>query len=92
MQEVIESINIEDMIYEIRGVQVMLDSDLANLYHVETRVFNQSVKRNIKRYIAGRNTGRNINSGTGRYSSGNSIRITRFIEKFKRKFQIRCRF
>ena len=29
----LENINIEDMIYEIRGVQVMLDSDLAKLYH-----------------------------------------------------------
>lgn len=28
---------IEDMIYEIRGKQVMLDSDLAKLYHVETK-------------------------------------------------------
>ena len=41
---------IKDMIYEVRGVQVILDSDLAKLYHVETRVFNQSVKRNIKRF------------------------------------------
>jgi len=34
----------------IRGAQVMLDSDLAELYGVETRVFNQSVKRNIDRF------------------------------------------
>ncbi len=32
-------IKIEDMIYEIRGKQVMLDRDLAKLYHIETRVF-----------------------------------------------------
>ena len=38
------------MIYEIRGKQVMLDSDLARLYCVETKVFMQSVKRNIERF------------------------------------------
>lgn len=42
--------NIENMIYEIRGQQVMIDRDLARLYHVETKVFMQSVKRNIKRF------------------------------------------
>lgn len=41
---------IKNKIYEIRGKQVMLDSDLAELYHVETKVFMQSVKRNIKRF------------------------------------------
>ena len=51
MNEIIENeLKIENMIYEIRGVQVMLDSDLAKLYRVETRVFNQAVKRNIKRF------------------------------------------
>ena len=42
--------NIETKIYEIRGVKVMLDSDLAKLYQVETKVLNQAVKRNIKRF------------------------------------------
>lgn len=37
-------------IYEIRGQQVMLDRDLAELYGVETRILNQGVKRNIKRF------------------------------------------
>lgn len=37
-------------IYEIRGERVMLDRDLAALYEVETRVFNQAVKRNIDRF------------------------------------------
>jgi len=45
-----EKVKIEDMIYEVRGKQVMLDSDLAKLYHVETKVFMQSVKRNIDRF------------------------------------------
>ena len=38
------------MIYVIRGKQVMLDSDLAELYQVETKVFNQAVKRNAARF------------------------------------------
>ncbi|OUS00211.1 hypothetical protein A9Q84_03230 [Halobacteriovorax marinus] len=41
---------IKEMIYVIRGQKVMLDSDLAKLYGVETRVLNQAVKRNIKRF------------------------------------------
>ena len=41
---------INDLIYLIRGKQVMVDSDLAALYQVETKVFNQAVKRNIKRF------------------------------------------
>jgi hypothetical protein len=42
--------NIETRIYEIRGLKVMLDYDLSRLYEVETRVLNQAVKRNIKRF------------------------------------------
>jgi len=41
---------IEKRIYTIRGQQVMLDSDLAMLYGVETRVLNQAVKRNRDRF------------------------------------------
>lgn len=37
-------------IYEIRGLKVMLDSDLAELYNVETRVLNQAVHRNLDRF------------------------------------------
>ena len=37
-------------IYEIRGMQVMLDSDLAKLYGVETRILNQAVLRNKRRF------------------------------------------
>ena len=43
---------IQSKIYEIRGQRVMLDRDLAELYHVETKVLNQSVKRNIMRFPA----------------------------------------
>ena len=42
--------NITDKIYKVRGKEVMLDRDLAKLYQVETKVFNQAVKRNIKRF------------------------------------------
>ena len=45
-----DEINITDLIYTIRGKQVMIDSDLAGLYQVETRVFNQAVKRNSNRF------------------------------------------
>jgi len=41
---------IQNMIYEIRGHKVMLDSDLASLYDVELRTLNQAVKRNIGRF------------------------------------------
>ena len=42
--------DIKNLIYVVRNQQVMLDSDLAMLYHVETKVFNQAVKRNIARF------------------------------------------
>jgi len=41
---------IENRIYYVRGYKVMLDSDLAKLYQVETKVLNQAVKRNIYRF------------------------------------------
>lgn len=41
---------IEDAIYEARGEKIMLDFDLAKLYGVETRVFNQAVKRNMQSF------------------------------------------
>jgi phage regulator Rha-like protein len=44
------SVPIQDIIYEIRGFQVMLDADLARIYQVETKVLNQAVKRNIDRF------------------------------------------
>lgn len=44
------TINIESLIYVVRDEQVMLDSDLAKLYDVETKVLNQAVKRNIQRF------------------------------------------
>ena len=42
--------NIKAKIYEFRGQKVMIDRDLADLYHIETKVLNQAVKRNIKRF------------------------------------------
>ena len=41
---------IQSKIYEIRGCRVMLDSDLAALYQVETKALKQAVKRNIERF------------------------------------------
>ncbi len=48
--ELIKDENISSKIYNIRGLQVMLDSELAELYGVETKVFNQAVKRNEERF------------------------------------------
>ena len=42
--------DIKSLIYIVQNQQVMLDSDLAALYQVETKVLNQSVKRNISRF------------------------------------------
>ncbi len=50
MNELSELSMITGKIYMIRGVQVMLDSDLAQLYHVETKALNQAVKRNPERF------------------------------------------
>ena len=44
--------DIESRILTVRGVQVMLDRDLAELYGVETRVLNQAVRRNAERFPA----------------------------------------
>lgn len=50
MNEVIEKEQIENIIYEIRGKQVMLDSDLARLFGYETKNLNRQVQRNIERF------------------------------------------
>lgn len=42
--------SIQNIIYDIRGVKVMLDYDLAAIYGVETRTLNQAVKRNMERF------------------------------------------
>ena len=50
MNEIIEETKIENMIYEIRGKQVMLDSDLAKLYGTEVKRINEAVKNNIEKF------------------------------------------
>ena len=45
-----ENIKIEEMIFEVRGKQVILSSDVAKLYKTETRIINQTIKRNIMRF------------------------------------------
>lgn len=47
---VVSDKTIRNLIYVVREQQVMMDSDLAALYQVETKVFNQAVKRNIARF------------------------------------------
>lgn len=46
-----ENIIIEDMIYELDEKEIMLDSDLARLYHVETKRINEAVYRNKKNFL-----------------------------------------
>jgi hypothetical protein len=50
MMEIITTEVIEQKIHRIRGQKVMLDRDLATLFGVETRVLNQAVRRNIRRF------------------------------------------
>ena len=52
MNEIAETdvINIENLIYEINGKEVMLDTDLAKLYHVETKRINEAVKNNPDKF------------------------------------------
>ena len=52
MNEIIEEekITTHDMIYEIDGVEVMLDADLAKIYHVETKRINEAVKNNPEKF------------------------------------------
>ena len=47
---IISENSIKDKIYTIRGIQVMLDSDLAEIYGYSTKAFNQQVKNNIERF------------------------------------------
>jgi len=50
LQTLVAEQKILNRIYVIRGQKVMLDSDLAEMYGVETKVFNQSIKRNLDRF------------------------------------------
>ncbi len=50
MNQILTVKNIREKIYEVRGLQVMLDSELAEVYGIETRSFNQAVKRNEGRF------------------------------------------
>ena len=45
-----QELRIDERIYSVRGMQVMIDRDLAELYEVETKALNQAVKRNIDRF------------------------------------------
>ena len=46
----IDTGRIRELVYTVRGVQVMLDADLARLYQVETKVLNRAVNRNVARF------------------------------------------
>jgi hypothetical protein len=48
--EVVKQLNIQNQIFFVRGIQVMLDSDLASLYQTEIKFINRAVKRNPMRF------------------------------------------
>jgi hypothetical protein len=48
--ELIKNEEIQSKIFTVRGLQVMIDSDLAELYRIEVKVLNRAVKRNIERF------------------------------------------
>jgi hypothetical protein len=50
LQALVAEQKILNRIYVVRGVKIMLDKDLAELYNVETRVLNQSIKRKVNRF------------------------------------------
>lgn len=50
MLEQNEDVKIENIIYEVRGKQVMLDFDLAKIYHIETKRINEAVKNNLSKF------------------------------------------
>jgi hypothetical protein len=45
-----EIVHIKNRIHEVRGMRIMLDFDLAQLYTIETKRLKESVRRNIKRF------------------------------------------
>ena len=50
MKEIIKDLNIQDKIFTLRGVQVMLDRDLAELYEIDAIRLREQVKRNVERF------------------------------------------
>ena len=48
--QMLNNIIVDDKIFIIRGIQVMIDKDLAELYQVETKRLNEQVKRNIEKF------------------------------------------
>ncbi len=82
MNEVItkEKIQIENMIYEIRGKQVMLDLDLAKLYQVETKRINEAVKNNPEKFpdrFAWRLTDDELNYLWSKFSTAKTSNMSR---------------
>lgn len=50
MQELVEEVKIENLIYEVRGKQVIVDANVAKLFGYETKYLNRQVQRNIERF------------------------------------------
>lgn len=79
---------VHNKIYEIRGIKVMLDFDLAELYEVETRVLNQSVKRNIKRFPSDfmfQLTQKELESSISQFVISNDVNSSQFVISSKKR-------
>ena len=50
MNQILTIKTVKEKIYQVRGLQVMLDNELSEIYGIETKVFNQAVKRNEARF------------------------------------------
>ncbi|MFH1825260.1 MAG: ORF6N domain-containing protein [Candidatus Firestonebacteria bacterium] len=78
MPDLIPQERIESKIYQIRELKVMMDRDIAELYGVETKVLNQAVKRNIKRFppdFMVQLTKEEMNNWKSQIVTSNSIRL-----------------
>lgn len=83
---------IKDKIYIIRGEQVMLDFELAEIYGYETKRFNEQVKNNIERFDDEFNEilrSKNSTSSWGGMQKTNNM-LTNFINKFKLRVTRPC--
>ncbi len=52
MNDILQTRQFENLIFELRGFKVMIDTDLASLYETETKKLKQQVKRNVDRFPA----------------------------------------
>jgi ORF6N domain-containing protein len=85
---------LDRLIYEIRGERVMLDSDLASIYGVETKALNRAVKRNLDRFPKdfvfqlSENEWKNLRYQIGTSSLSHRGRRRRTLMQRRRRFRL----